>query len=132
MPRTDRRGRGGSPPGGEPVGRIEVEFTEGNLMAPGLTLPLPYERLSSDIELGGEHWATVHALAVAGPMLSATLEGTVGRAAQRGTEPLNLDMQIQRVGRALQPLLSSLGIDLSPAGPTHLEIIGSLARPTFR
>ncbi|MEE2662510.1 MAG: type II secretion system protein GspN [Myxococcota bacterium] len=117
---------------GEPVGRLEVEFSDGSLLAPGLPLPLPYERLSSDIELGGETRATIHALAIAGPMLSATLEGTVGRAALRGAEPLNLDMQIQRVGRALQPLLSSLGIELSPAGPTHLEIIGSLARPTFR
>jgi type II secretion system protein N len=114
------------------AGQLEVAFEDGSLQTPGLPIAVPYERLSADIGLGGEVAATVRALALAGPMLSATLSGTVGRGARPGAEPLDLDMQIQRVGRALQPLLRDLGIELARAGPTRLEITGTLARPTFR
>jgi len=117
---------------GQTAGELSLEFTEGSLQAPGLPLPLPYERLNADIELGGDVTATVRALAIAGPVMSATLAGTVGRAEQRGREPLSLEMQIQKVGRALQPLLRDLGIELASAGPTRLEITGTLDRPTFR
>jgi type II secretion system protein N len=117
---------------GEPVGGLDLEFSQGNLMAPGLPMSLPYERLNADIELGGEVSATIRALAVTGPLLSATLEGTVGRSAVRGAEPLDLDMQIQRVGRGIRPMLQQLGVELASAGPTLLQITGTLARPTFR
>ena len=117
---------------GAPTGQLDLAFREGSLMAPGLPLPLPFERLDADIVLGGDVAARVRALALAGPVLSATVEGTVGQAAVRGDEPLDLEMQIQRVGRALQPLLADLGVELAPAGPTRLEISGTLGRPTFR
>jgi type II secretion system protein N len=117
---------------GAPAGSLELAFREGSLLAPGLPLPLPFERLDADIVLGGDVAARVRALAIAGPVLSATVDGTVGHADTPGEEPLVLEMQIQRVGRALQPLLSDLGVELARAGPTRLEITGTLARPTFR
>ena len=92
----------------------------------------PFERLNGDIGLGGETFATVRALSIAGPLLNATLSGTIGYAERNGSQALDLDMQIQRVGRLIQPLLRDLGIELSRAGPTRLQITGTLARPTFR
>lgn len=117
---------------GRPRGELEVEFSSGSLTAPGLPLPLPYERLNGDIALGGEAFAVVRTLTIAGPMLNASLSGTIGYAEQQGAEPLELDMQIERAGRSLRPFLRRLGITLSRKGPTRLQITGTISRPTFR
>ena len=117
---------------GRPAGELDFDCREGSLMAPGLPLPVPFERLQGKIEFGGELAANIHALALSGPVISATLSGTVQRAPRPDAQPLEMAMQIQKVGRALQPLLLELGLELAEAGPTHLQIRGTLGRPTFR
>lgn len=115
-----------------PQGTINVVFLEGTLMAPGLPIPLPFERLVSNIEFGEEHLAEVRELSVRGPVLDANLHGTIEPAQRRGSEPLALAMEIERVSPMLQPFLHGLDIPLARRGPTRLTITGTLERPTFR
>ena len=90
------------------------------------------ERLAGDIEFGDEHLADVRELSLRGPVLDATLRGTITPAERRGSEPLALEMELERVSPSLQPFLHGLGIPLVRRGPTRLVITGTLARPTFR
>jgi type II secretion system protein N len=117
---------------GNPEGTVDIQFTDGNLAAPGLPLALPFDQIKASIALGGEHVAVIEELSVRGPLLDATIRGNVARAERRGDEPLDLEMALERVGPVIQPFLQQLEIPLARQGTTTLEISGTLGRPTYR
>ncbi len=117
---------------GDLLGTVTFRAAEGSLSAAGMPVALPFESFEGELEFGGEHFARVAKLALRGPMLDANADGTVGRAVQRGSEPLAMTLSLRPKGDALRPMLRQLGVTFTPAGTAELQITGTLSRPTFR
>lgn len=117
---------------GHPEGRLDFEAVEGSINAPGMPIGIPFKTFTGKIDLGGEDYAVIEVLELTGPMLYAKAVGTVARSEPAGNEPLDMELEIKPIGRALAPALRELGIDAQPGKPTTLQITGTLTRPTFR
>lgn len=117
---------------GQPQGRLNFEATEGIIHAPEMPIGIPFKTFIGKLDLGGEDYAVVEILELTGPMLYARAVGTIGRSDPPGNGPLDMELELKPIGRAITPALQDLGIDAKPGKPTTLQITGTLLRPTFR
>ena len=63
-----------------PEGDVEFEARDGLLTHPNLPLPMPFQKLTGEVELGGANWAEIQKFELASPLASGHATGTVGRA----------------------------------------------------
>lgn len=116
-----REGRGAA-------GVVALEARDGSASLPTLPLPLPFETLSVELELGEDPRVRIAALHLAGSALRADGTGTLGPAARLAGAPLDLALELE-ADPSLRPALQSLGIRLRPDGRAQLRITGTLDRP---
>ena len=116
---------------GATEGRVRFEAREGSVQLPGVPVPIPYERLTGELVLGGEHSIEVLVFHLQGPMLTAEIAGIVGTAANLADAPLRLEAQIT-ADRALVGALQGAGIRMNNDGKASLRIKGTLSQPRYR
>ena len=115
----------------ETAGRVSFQAREGLLQHPELPLPVPYDRLDGDLELGGERMARVERLELASPLASGRLSGTVGRAASFDQAPLDLDIELT-LSEAIRGSLTAQGVQVGRDGQMRLSVLGTPAKPIVR
>lgn len=114
-----------------PVGPVEFEAVDGSLTLPEVAMPVPYEKLTGQLLLGDGNYAQIESLLLEGPLLTASITGTVGRAPTLGAAPLRLEAKIS-AQPALVPALKSLGLRVSRDGKATIRVAGTVSRPQYR
>ena len=110
------------------LGSVSLVAREGALSHPLLPIGIPFERFDIEAELGSDPWITIHIGTIASPLLSGSLQGTLGRP-PGGPVDLNLDLQPSAAAVAT---LRSVGLRPGADGRLPLRIIGTAARPQLR
>ena len=114
-----------------PEGDVEFEARDGLLTHPNLPLPIPFQKLTGEIALGGDAWASIRKFELASPLASGHASGAVGRSPQFASAPLRLEIDLT-VSGAVQGSLRSQGIMIGNDGQIHLNVAGTPARPVVR
>ena len=114
-----------------PEGDVEFEARDGLLTHPNLPLPMPFQKLTGEVELGGANWAEIGKLELASPLASGTASGTIGRAPAFAMAPLKLEIQLT-VSGAVQSSLRAQGVAIGNDGQIHWNVSGTPARPVVR
>lgn len=116
---------------GELQGVLHFEARNGALTVPGSPMPIPFDQLTGDLELGNEHFVRVEKISLRGDILEAELVGTIGKSPVRGREPLDLSLEIVLEAPMLRSLVSQV-VRLDRRGSGSLEIGGTLSDPRVR
>jgi type II secretion system protein N len=116
---------------GRIAGTIDFEAREGAVITPGSGIPLPYEALSGHIELAQDGSAALRDWTLSGPLLSASLAGTVGASAQLLAAPLDVTLQVRVDDDGARRALTPLGVETAADGTATLHVGGSLSAPTL-
>ena len=114
-----------------PEGDVEFEARDGVLTHPNLPIPMPFQKLTGEIELGGTNWAEIQKLELASPLASGHAKGTVGRAPAFAAAPLKLEIELT-VSGAVQGSLRSQGVAIGNDGKIHVNVSGTPTRPVVR
>jgi len=114
-----------------PEGHLSFEAHAGSVALPAFPVPLPYERLSGEIEFGGDAFATVQSFNLEGPLVSAEVTGSVRHAPVPANAPLALSVTL-RAQPGVRPLLESAGLRVSREGNARISVGGTLSNPVVR
>ncbi|HKA14116.1 MAG TPA: type II secretion system protein GspN [Myxococcota bacterium] len=114
-----------------PEGDVEFEARDGMLTHPNLPLPMPFQKLTGEIDLGGEGWANIRKLELSSPLASGHASGKIGRAPQFAAAPLSLEVELT-VSGAVQGSLRSQGVAIANDGKLHVNVTGTPTRPVVR
>jgi type II secretion system protein N len=112
-------------------GHVTFEAQDGAVVLPGLPVALPYDGLSGDIEFGGDAFAAVKSLNLAGPLVNAEVIGTVGHAPVLANAPLALSV-VLKSQPGVRPLLESAGLRVKPDGSARVTVSGTASNPVRR
>ena len=112
-----------------PQGSVRFEAKNGSLTLPMLPIGVPFEKLSGDLALGGDVVAKLTSLDLAGPLVSLTASGTVGKGPTRDLSPLALQARIEAREPAVRQMLQSQGVALDANGGAAVTIDGTLGSP---
>jgi len=110
------------------AGELQLSARQGSMEHPQLPMALPFESIEGKLELGGEHWLTVHSLQIESPLLAGGLAGSVGPPPGSALD-LRGEFQTQR---EVRPILNSSGFKVNRSGTLSLAIRGNAARPLIR
>lgn len=114
-----------------PEGEIEFEARDGLLTHPNLPLPMPFQKLTGEVDLGGDAWAQIRKLDLTSPLASGHATGSIGRAPAFAAAPLKLEIELT-VSGAVQGSLRSQGVAIGNDGQIHVNVSGTPARPVVR
>jgi type II secretion system protein N len=117
---------------GPPTGTIQLDGKDGSVALPGLPLALPYQSLAGKLRLEPGRPLRIDDLQLTGPLLSLDATGTVGLGPDPATAPLDLQVSLRGVDRALARPLSALGIRLAADGSGRVRLGGTLGAPAVR
>jgi type II secretion system protein N len=115
-----------------PRGELRFEASEGSLTIPGLPIALPYTTLHGTLRFADETAIAIESLVLDGPMLSAQASGTLARAPQLQTAPLDMELRLEARDASLRPLLAQAGLRVGPDGSATVKITGTPSRPILR
>jgi len=116
---------------GGPEGEVEFEARDGMLTHPSLPFPMQFQKLTGELEFGGDSWAEIRKLELASRLATGHGKGTIGRAPAFAAAPLHLEIELTASG-AVQGSLRSLGVAIGNDGQIHLDVSGTPARPLVR
>lgn len=117
-------------PGG-PEGSVAFQARDGVVTHPEFPLPIPFQTLVGEIDLGGDTWANIRNLALQSPLANGTARGTIGRAPSFAAAALRLEIELM-VSGAVQGSLSAQGVKVANNGQLRVEVGGTPARPIVR
>ena len=113
-----------------PQGSVRFEAKNGSLAVSALPIGVPFEKLTGDVTLGGDTVAKLTSLDLAGPLVSLTASGTIGKAATTALSPLALQARIEAREPAVRSMLQSQGVALDANGGAAVTIGGTLGAPS--
>jgi type II secretion system protein N len=114
-----------------PTGSVVFEARDGILAHPELPLPMPFEKIDGEIDLGGEDWARIRSFAFESPLASGRVRGTIGRAPRFALAPLRLQVELT-VSGAVQGSLNAQGVEIGKHGEIRADVTGTPMRPVVR
>jgi type II secretion system protein N len=114
-----------------PEGDVEFEARDGMLTHPNLPLPMAFQKLTGEIDLGGDAWVQIRKLELASPLASGHATGSIARAPAFAAAPLKLEIELT-VSGAVQGSLRAQGVAIGNDGQIHVNVSGTPARPVVR
>jgi type II secretion system protein N len=123
--------RGEPEAGGGLAGSVDFALREGHFQTEDFPVAVPFERLHGRLDFGGKVYAQVSDVKLEGPMISGTIEGTVGHGPAPGSEPLAITITYEVSDPGLAPMLGGLG-RRGADGRSVLQVTGTLASPVLR
>ncbi|MDJ0788384.1 MAG: type II secretion system protein GspN [Myxococcota bacterium] len=114
------------------VGSVTLDAREGNLVIPNTPLAIPFDSLVGEMDIEEEGSASVRGLALKGPLVSISGEGTIGTGRETRRSPLDLAFQIDHIDPSMAPLLGTVGLNVDPENGGSFQIQGTLGDPRLR
>ena len=115
-----------------PVGEIRFEAWDGAIALPQMPFGVPYQEAQGELERGESGSLTVHEFELTGPMISATVAGSIAGSRRPQDAALDLELDLVVVDPGLRGMVQSYGIPLDPDGAAHLRISGTASSPILR
>ena len=112
-------------------GRVVFQAREGLLQHPGFPLPIPFDSLEGEIDLGGDRMAAIRRFDLSSPLASGRATGNVGHAAVFADAPLDLDIELV-VSDAIRGSLNAQGVKVGKDGRLRMNVMGTPAEPIVR
>jgi type II secretion system protein N len=110
--------------GGALFGHIHFDLKDGTFSGPGLPIALPFESLGGDLQFGEDAYIRIEEMKLEGPIVAATIEGTIGDSPVRGRQPLDLRLAYEVRDKSL---VSVFGRSRGQG-----NISGTLQKPVFQ
>ena len=114
-----------------PAGSIVFEATEGSVGLANFPIGIPFDTFSGELIFGDEAFVAVERLDLTGPMLTASVTGSVLRAASLSAAPMRLEAQLTTEA-GLRPAIRSAGVRVDREGNSKVRISGTVANPIVR
>jgi len=114
-----------------PEGRIEFNATEGSVGLAKFPMDIPFETLSGELVFGDESIVEVKRLDLDGPMLTASLTGSVLDGPSFAQAPLRIEAELTAEPN-LRPAMKSAGLRLDRNGKAKVRFTGTVGEPIFR
>ncbi|MCH8084552.1 MAG: type II secretion system protein GspN [Myxococcales bacterium] len=114
-----------------PEGLVEFEIRDGSIFLPGLSAPLPFEKLTGAASFGGDVYAKLTSLSFEGPLASGSGSGTIGLAESLEQAPIGFEFQIVAKDEARRAMQAG-GLKLKSGGEGLAKISGTVAKPKIR
>lgn len=118
--------------GGPWEGTLKLTSEGGSVALPDFPVVIPYDEFESLVRLGGDPLLAIEVGRMDGPLVSATLSGSVRgeRLDQAGV--LDLDLVTQSNDESVHKAMRDLGFDVDGSGQANLRLEGTLAKPLLR
>jgi type II secretion system protein N len=114
-----------------PEGSVYLEIRDGSLSLPEFSIGLPFDRLTSELTLGGNALVAIESFEFEGPAASGSGSGDVFRAERVEDARVNIKVELT-VASELAGAVRSAGLRLDREGKTKARIAGTVANPTLR
>jgi len=112
-------------------GTIYFEVRDGSLSLPNVSVALPFELLSGDLELGGDDYLILDSIRIEGSVVSGTGHGKIARAETFEQAPVSIELELS-IDSALSRKVRAAGLRVGRRGQTKVRISGTVAQPTIR
>jgi type II secretion system protein N len=112
-----------------PVGEIRFEAWDGSISLPQMPFGIPYQEAHGEIERSESGSVTVPEFELSGPMLSATVEGSIAASRRPEDGELDLEIDLVVVDPGVRNMFQPYGIQLDPDGAARLRVSGTVSRP---
>lgn len=107
-----------------PEGTLALQAQQGSVRTPELPIALPFEKADAELRFGDGNLVEVSRFAAEGPLFSAEISGTVGRAETRSDAPLDLRVSYQ-VQPQMRSTLEGVGLPTKRDGSGRVHIGGT-------
>lgn len=119
-------------PGSGPAGPVRFEALSGSLAHPEIPIPLQFDRVTGELELGGQALVELREVLLDGPIIAADIEGVVLPAPGTGDPGLDMDIIVEVKSAPLKAMMRGMGLRLDRNGLTSFNLGGTLSRPITR
>ncbi len=104
----------------------------GSIGYPSLPIDIPYQNLLGVLRFGDDALVQVLSLDLQGPLLSAQVEGKVGRALRLAQAPIDLEVLLEVEDPNVRPALQASGLRIGADGRLDIRLTGSVSQPRVR
>jgi len=115
-----------------PIGSIRFESWDGSVALPHLPLGIPFQEARGEIRRSDSGAITVRGFELSGPMLSASLEGTIAPSGRRDEGALDLQGDLTEADPALRSMMQPYGFRFDSTGAARFRVSGTVSRPVLR
>jgi type II secretion system protein N len=115
-----------------PIGSIRFESRDGSVVLPDLPFGIPFQEARGEIRRTDSGAITVRGFELSGPMLSASLEGSVAPSGTREEGALDLQGELLAGDPALRSMIQPYGFRFDSTGAARFRVSGTASRPVLR
>jgi type II secretion system protein N len=113
-------------------GLVEFEIRDGSASIPGFSVPLPFEKLTAAMSLGGDAYLKLNSLSFEGPLITASGSGKIGRAEPLAQAPIGFEFQLDFESELSKTMPRSERRKINQSGTALVKIFGTVAEPEIR
>jgi type II secretion system protein N len=114
-----------------PEGRIDLEIRDGSVTLPKIPIGLPFDRLTSELTLGGDAFLTIESFEFEGSGTQGSGSGEIAHSSQLENARLNIEVNLS-VSPDMSKLVHKAGLRADREGKIKARISGTVAKPTIR
>ena len=114
-----------------PIGSIRFVSWDGSVALPDLPFGIPFQEARGEIRRSDSGAITVRGFELSGPMLSASLEGTIAPSGRREEGALDLQGELLAADPALRSMIQPYGLRFGPDGAARFRVSGTASRPVL-
>ena len=118
--------------GGPWEGTLKLTSEGGSVAFSGFPVAIPYDELESLVRLGGDQLLAIEVGRMDGPLVSATLSGSIRGERLDPAGVLDLELITQSNDESVHKAMRDLGFDVDGGGQANLRLEGTLAKPLLR
>lgn len=115
-----------------PAGPVRFEALSGSFAHPEIPIPVQFDRLTGELQLGGQALVELKEVLLDGPIIAADVEGVILPAPGNGDPGLDMDVIVEVKSAPLKAMMRGMGLRLDRSGLTSFTLGGTLSRPIAR
>lgn len=115
-----------------PIGSIRFVSSDGSIALPDLPFGIPFQQARGELRRSDSGAITVRGFELSGPMLAASLEGTIAPSGRRDEGALDLQGELTAADPALRSMIQPYGFRFDSTGAARFRVSGTVSRPVLR
>ena len=115
-----------------PSGPIRFEAVSGSFAHPEIPIPVQFDRLTGELQLGGQALVELKEVLLDGPIIAADVEGVILPGPGNSDPSLDMDVIVEVKSAPLKAMMRGMGLRLDRSGLTSFKLGGTLSRPIAR
>jgi type II secretion system protein N len=115
-----------------PIGSIRFVSSDGSIALPDLPFGIPFQEARGELRRSDSGAITVRGFELSGPMLAASLEGSIAPSGRRDEGALDLQGELTAADPALRSMMQPYGFRFDSTGAARFRVSGTVSRPLLR